>query len=182
MLFFGKNNRQDINLIPEEEQILRKKKNFRLLLGFAVLVFSVVALTLVAIFILLLSEKSKAKDVQVKTETELLNWQKVASAAASLNKVSQRYNSYKSFSLAQSKLELKLEKLAKKLPNKVQLLNLFVDNSGKAKIAGKAASADVAYQLLQIFQSQSDFASVSLSALTKGQSNDVTFSLDLVIH
>lgn len=183
MLFFGKNKREDINLIPEDQQTLKVQANTRWLYVFfallAVLVFGIYGYFFIQER-LAISESSRIKS---ETEQQLSVWANQSSAAAQLKAIHTKLASYKTIA-SQVDLHKKLTTLADATPGKIQFLSLNLDTKGKVQVQGKASSAASAYQFLNSLNSKpSQFTSVTLTSITKNsEADEVQFTLVLTVN
>src|SRR4030042_897405 len=109
-MIFGK--KEEIDLIPEEQQELKFKKN---LFVFPIIFFLIFILELVffaAVFILKTKEESKDRILQDSITEKNQEWQKVASRAAELKSIKQNLANYKTFNSHYPPIENYLKKIA----------------------------------------------------------------------
>ena len=180
MLFglFGK--RQDINLIPEEEQKIRTRK---------IQVISVLGLVLIILAQLLLfglvtsltfqegRNQSRLEDNLAAKNSE---WDKIATSAASLKIVKTKLAFYESFNSQHPSLPELAKKIQDNMPSGTELTNISITSNGEVSIQGEASNPAVIYQFVNTLNDKkNDFSLVKLEGVSKLTTGNYSFVLSL---
>ncbi len=183
MSLFGKRKREDINLIPEEQQVLKTQANKKGIVVFFIIIVTILFGTYGLVFALQMSVKAEGKRITSDIKKQSAAFQKEATVAASIKQIQTKYSAFKK-QKTEIGLEDKLDHLANSLPSRVQITALSLDPFGKAEVAAKAFSAATAYQFIETLRAEkADFANVVLTALSQGkEGTQVTFNLTMLIQ
>lgn len=167
-LFGGKSTREDINLIPENQQEVKVSKNRKGITIFVVLVTVFVILLFAAVFVQKQLALAQKKKIENDRKTQLSIWEKEASSAAEILATKTKLTKLKNLTEAQANLEGKLASLADSTPAKVQITNLALDAQGKAQVVGRGANAAAVYQYIEVLKSEKElFSQVNLTSISK---------------
>ena len=180
MLFglFGK--RQDINLIPEEEQKIRTRK---------IQVISVLGLVLIILAQLLLfglvtsltfQEGRNQSKLEDSLATKNSQWNKIATPAASLKVVKTKLSSYESFNNDHPLLPQLLKKIQDYMPSGTKFTDVSITADREASIQGEASDPAVIYQFVNVLNDKKDdFSLVKLEGISKLATGSYSFVLSL---
>lgn len=179
---FSSKKTKDINLIPETS-VGGKAASIFPYLAIFLLVTILVAGTGAFFWWQNSSEVGKTKDIEDAIVDKNLEWQKIASSAASISLIKNKLSDYKSFSTKYPPAENYLAKVAKFLPENASLTTFDVDNVGLATFQVKAPSASEAYQLVNVLNKETtQFSSVKLLGVTRSSTaQEYTISMSMVV-
>jgi len=183
MGLFGKRQRQDINLIPEEQQVLKTQANKRGLVAFFVIIAVLVIGTYSLVLVLQQTAKAENKRIANETQTQIALFQKEATVAASIKQIQAKYTAYKNQAAGEADFEKKLDILAKATPANLQITALSMTPEGNTDITLRAFSASVAYQFIEGLRADKEnFDKVELSSISKvAESSQLNLNMSLLI-
>ena len=172
---------KDINLLPESEATKGVNKAGPFMLFFAALVILAAALSVGATVLKVTAEREN-KDLQDSLSAKNQEWQKVASAAASLSQIKTKLSAYQVYRQQYPALVDYTSKLKDKLPSPASLKSLNLDNKGKANFQVEMSSPADAYQLANLLNQDTTFSDVKLLSISKtGEGSKYLINIVLTI-
>lgn len=157
---------KDINLLPESEAGKSAAKVAPVLL-IIILIVAVVAALSGGVTFLKISSETQNQELEESLASKNQEWQKVASAAASLSQIKAKLGSYQAYNLQYPDLVAHIKKLKVQLPNPASLKTLNLDNKGVAVFQVEMDSPADAYQMVDLLNQDKNFSNVKLTSISK---------------
>lgn len=180
-MFFGK-NRQELNLIPEEQQKIRLSKIK--ILAIFIVVIVVVAQLLIYSFIFILNQRENNKYSDLKEEFSLqeTEWGKYATLVDSVKRIKSNLASYNTFIGTHPDLDQSIRKIQVVTPIGIKFSSVSITNLGEVSIQGSALSPGTIYQFINVLKEKTqDFGAVELKSIGVGEEKGYNFVINLKV-
>jgi hypothetical protein len=170
--------KSDINLLPKDERVNLTKGTVFLV----TLIITTTAFLTLGAYILKQTKSQNLSSIQSNiNQLETGEWKKVKEIATLLSSVKFKISNYQKFATDYPSIDKKVELLAQTLPQKVKLLNILVDSTGKVSTSAIAEKPEDINFWRNEMKGRKEFKNIIISSITKGGEN-YTFSASLEIQ
>jgi len=170
--------KSDINLLPKDERVNLTKQTVFLV----TLIATITTFLTLGVYILKQTQNQKLSNLQSKIDQlETGEWKKVKETAALLSSAKSKISNYQKFTSDYPSIDQKVELLNQTLPQKVKLLSLLVDSTGKFSTSAIAEKPEDINFWRNEMKGRKEIKNIIISSITKGSEN-YTFSASFEIQ